>query len=754
MTNHRFYLDEVPEAVSFDAETHAGLALLISASLPNGTFVRLFDNYEPLGSKKMIYWIWNLLRSDSGSSRHTAHNDRIGTVYNLTHEFGAFAKPAFLSGSLSDKALKEYWKSRTKRVGRFRVKLYPHKALIIENVKDRHKVYVFDAANFYKTEEGTLSLDDASQRFLHAKKLRGVNRARLGTSLTYWRKTGINRIGKYCDRDAQLTRQLTEILYTNMKETLGVIPRYLFSPASFTKAWLDAKHPEYKYRFVKQYRKGVLTSPMGFTRNDIEFIFHCYNGGMFLTKTFGHVKNVSLADLRSAYPYEIANLYKLDNVEKVYVNDYHSDPRILYSFYEVELQLIEDCPMAYRHNHDTLIYPISGRPIKMWLTGLELRSYIDHVFNHPVLNPRDEIKRGEIPSESIEYPRVIRGIELWLKPGAVHELAFPELRSIFDKRAKLKEKFEASGKKDSALDAQQWLLKLVMNSGYGTEHQHRPNFTPFTNFVWSSYITAGCRVAMWQMMWAVGVENVVSVMTDGILYKFGRGNNYWEREASKKTGLGGIEFKVPYGTADATIYQTGVYVLKHHNGKSEIRTRSFPKKALAKALRTARGSVCWVGYKHMVTLTEALRASEDDRFESVQRANRVYVKWHPLKLKSNNDRRIIDAPFKFQHWRKYSVPSYPLVVTTNPVDLRSLPINQFVSWEWVQYIERMKPVWAVENAFCYLMNTQVPANATCSQIDAIAAQAELVVAKLSLPQLERVRKGEMELPVLVLPPAS
>ena len=102
----------------------------------------------------------------------------------------------------------------------------------------------------------------------------------------------------------------------------------------------------------------------------------------------------------------------------------------------------------------------------------------------------------------------MRGGVAWQQEKEEYENPFAWIKEVYYARRKIKEMDKE--------DIKQWALKIAMNGAYGKTAQKKKGRGTLTNFFYASYITAGTRVQIYDVM-VQKPESIVEVATDSIL---------------------------------------------------------------------------------------------------------------------------------------------------------------------------------------------------------------------------------------------
>jgi len=469
--------------IGMDTETHKGYCKLICDSE---------------GNYKLCESINDILTFIT----HERYRNKHIFFYNLH-----FDTEAILKYLPMDKLHTLYSKGKTQYDG-YTITYIPKKLLRIS--KDKHTVRCYDLEQFYD-----VSLEKAATKYLNEHKLScPFDRDAINTDITIWQNYQ-NTLIQYCIQDAVLTKKLGVILQETIKKHMKFNPKDYISKASLSKRYfrLYCDIPD-----IRKIRKEILRAA-----------FYAYKGGRFELIRKGYFPYAELYDIKSAYPYEIANLIDITKGKWQYVKNYN--PEAYYGFYVVDLSLkyrhIE--PIAYVIKDHLLIYP-----------GGEWRSIIT----------KSEL---ELLKEDKEY-NIIRGYEFY--PDSIEYPFREEINKLYEiKNKELKDSYLYS------------LTKIIMNSLYGcfyekTKRSDGIYVGKLFNPVYAAILTANTRAKVFKLATQYE-DDVIAFATDSILMK--------EKHKIKQgKTLGDWELQA-HGQCVA--FQSGIYQIEN-----EIKSRGIQRK--------------------------------------------------------------------------------------------------------------------------------------------------------------------------------
>ncbi|RLI52731.1 MAG: hypothetical protein DRP09_17310, partial [Candidatus Thorarchaeota archaeon] len=469
--------------VGMDTETYKGYCRLICDS--NGKYLLCSD----------IDSILQFITSRQYENKHIF-------FYNMHFDVEAILK------YLPKDVLYELYERNKAEYELYTIVYIPRKMFRIQHGK--HSIRCYDLEQFYNT-----SLDTAANTYLGVGKMvTPFDRDAINTDWRIWedyRETLIN----YCMQDAILTQKLGVILQENIKRYMKFNPKDYISKASLSKRYfrLYCDIPD-----VKKIPREILRTA-----------FYAYKGGRFELIRKGYFPYAELYDIKSAYPYEIANLIDITRGKWKAVKEYNPDA--YYGFYIVNLSLkyrhIE--PIAYVRRDNLLIYP-----------GGEWKSIIS----------KSEI---ELLEDDKEY-KIIRGYEFYPE-----EIVYPFKNKIEELYS-----VKCSQPKNSYLYS---LSKIIMNALYGcfyekVKKEDGIHTGKLFNPVYATIITANTRAKIYQFG-AQYEDDVIAFATDSVLIK--------EKHKIKEgKQLGDWEKQ---GDGECVAFQSGIYKMQN-----EVKSRGIQKK--------------------------------------------------------------------------------------------------------------------------------------------------------------------------------
>lgn len=585
------FFQHQPEIKGLDTETYKGEIKLICNS--DG------ECYEPIDdSDALIEWIY----------RHSS--DDLNFFYNIKFDLSVILKRYITDGNSKD-----ILSGKNIKIGSYIVSYISGKAFTIKPAGTRNKKYpihrFYDIANFYKDGTATRTLDSVAKEELNEGKNNeelDIDRERIGEESGYY-EAHRSKIIEYCIKDSELTKRLAELRIDTAKQMLGQIPTAWYSNASLSKSYLKLRHPEEAYAFPKL----ILKLPTNQQYKAFELIRNSYYGGLFYDKAFGNLGKLSEVDANSMYPDAIRKLKSIVDAQIFHTTKYEPDAD--YSFYKIKLRYPKDFPFPYRQKTKgayMIIYPFSIDYIETWTTGVEI----------------------EYLREKGADFQIIEGYAIRCKNK---EPAFKDVEELYE----LRKQYKKEGK-----NSLQYLIKITTNAIYGTTAQQNGGFKEFTNFVYSSYITAMSRIKILRKCDQIGWDKVRYIRTDSIAYS----GEY--RESSDQLG----EFKLEWQDEEIISYMSG---LNLRNKRVDAK-RGFGALDADSLLNTTGNEFTLPDKKRPTALKEAIIQHKPDKIGQFENRERT------LHLQSNEVKYVIDGKkLNFETLNKTAVETKPLCVFDN-----------------------------------------------------------------------------------------
>ncbi len=375
-------------------------------------------------------------------------------VWNLKYETGAIIQ------NLPMDNIKELQKLSTTEHNGYKYKVIANKFLGIR--KGNNSIHFYDMSIFY-----LMSLDKAAKLYLNDSKIEMETK----TFSHAYVKDNWDRLAEYCTYDAVLTKRLADNIIKTF-EALDVYPRKLFSVAYVSWQYFSRKCP---YVHVKYYYDNQ--------RDLLNYAMLSYAGGKFEVTRKGP-GYYYLYDIVSAYPYEISNLIDTRMMSIVKSKVYEKEA--IYGF----IHCVMDIPFEVYNPSPVKIsglnfYPVGA--IEKVITKQEYDYLIKQGVDITIVNAWWMFR------DKLEYP----------------------YRSEIKRLLKLKAKYKREGKK-----LEYNTVKKFLNSLYGKfqqmiKHDDYYRAGAAWNPIYSSIITANCRIRM--TAYQQKYKSVVAVHTDSII---------------------------------------------------------------------------------------------------------------------------------------------------------------------------------------------------------------------------------------------
>ena len=349
-------------------------------------------------------------------------------------------------------------------------------------------VSFYDIAQFYSG----WSLDKVARKYLGDYK-NPISGERLGSEKGYYENRK-EEVLEYCRKDSDLTLKAAML----MKETIESV--------KMPRGNLSFRNPISQAKVSEMYIRDNFKYPK--VPEKLEF-FHwlaeqSYHGGIFSTERRGFFDNPLYSyDINSAYPYQMDKLShwangvflhveKPDEVDTRYgwflcefncpyisYPDYTHPYEVEFCYDDVDPEHCETVLM----NPKRVVYPSGKR--RQWVTKIEYEWMLENGFEPEM-----------------------RGGVAWQQEKEEYENPFSWIKEVYYARRAIKE--------EDSEDIRQWALKIAMNGAYGKTAQKKKGRGTLTNFFYASYITAGTRLQICDVMMQKP-ESIVEVATDSIL---------------------------------------------------------------------------------------------------------------------------------------------------------------------------------------------------------------------------------------------
>ena len=363
-------------------------------------------------------------------------------------------------------------------------------------------VSFYDIAQFYSG----WTLDMVAKKYLGDYK-NPIDGERLGSEKGYY-EARKEEVKEYCRKDSELTLKAGML----MKKTIESVrmPRGSLSfrnPISQAKISEMYIHDNFKYPKVPE---------------ALEF-FHwlseqAYHGGIFSTERRGLFSmDLYSYDINSAYPFQMKKLPHWANGQFIHVAK-SDEINTRYGWFLCEF----NCPF--------IPYPDFSHPYEVEYCYDEIDpTHCETVLMNPkrVVYPNG-MRRQWVTKIEYEWMKrmgfepEMRGGVAWQQEKEEYENPFSWIEEVYYARKAIK--------KEDSEDIRQWALKIAMNGAYGKTAQKKKGRGALTNFFYSSYITAGTRVQIYEAIFEKAKfefdklktllysnPNVIEIATDSIL---------------------------------------------------------------------------------------------------------------------------------------------------------------------------------------------------------------------------------------------
>jgi hypothetical protein len=332
--------------------------------------------------------------------------------------------------------------------------------------------YFYDLYNFLDT-----SLDKASKKFLHDKKIDTIDSSRLNTDIKYWEMNKAD-IRKYCIYDAYLTQQLANYFWKILFDNMCYVPKRPFSKGKLSEEYFLSRC---YIPTINNFAFNEDLKSKKFGLKILEYAYNSYFGGRFELLKRGYSEKVYCYDIKSAYPYQMSKLIDFTkgtwNKAKKKIN-----PDAYEGFYKCKIDCKEVyfCPIVYKF-HDLNLY--SNGIFHQFLPKSEIE-FIRNTFDNITIT----IESGyEFFPTELKYP---------LKDEIEHLYSWKEREEDEDIK---------------------YVVKIILNSLYGKTIQITgANKTgKLFNPIYASLITSGTRVKLLELAMQKP-ESIIMFSTDGV----------------------------------------------------------------------------------------------------------------------------------------------------------------------------------------------------------------------------------------------
>lgn len=601
------FFDHIPSVQGFDTETYKGEIKVICTPT---------EYLEPGRSEDLIEWLYK-------------KGEDYNFFYNIKFDFSVILKP-YLNAETKDAARS----GKDIRIGNYRLDYVTDKNFTITptNTKKRPTKHYFDIAQFYRAVHKRYTLDRVGFLYLGERKNAeelGIEAKKIGEVKGYYEENREDVI-KYCQRDAYITMKLGVLLRDSIKKRFGVYPKVLNSQASIAKTYLQIHHESEAYAFwdiINDLNEDQKISAFN-------TVFQCFRGGIFYIYILGKSVGVREVDINSAYPNAIRKLKSVIGQRLAYVREYTPAD---YGFYIVEMVLDGSYPIPFRIKDNEIIYPITIKPVRIYLTGIEVEFFRSRGMD-------------------------VKVVEGWIIDG--NDFEFKDYEALYMERKRMKN-VAKSERDPSFIESEQ--LKTVMNSTYGTFGQSKYGFTKWSNFIYASYITASARLKIYSQLDILRENGCrpISIMTDAIAY-IGPYRVDSDLLGEFKTEILGNKASK---TEEAIIrlYMSGLYSV---NGVP-MRTRSY-EHIEARSLIHAKGHKLTVKVKRSLGVKEAIIQDRIDEIGDLKETSKN------IDLESNLWRYDCTREnLTFEYLRDNAMSTSPQLLDDDKIWQRNYDKNSF-----------------------------------------------------------------------------
>lgn len=448
-------LKSLNQIEGLDTETYQGKAILIATSK---------EYHEPTSFLSILKFL------NSYSKRTTIY-----FTFNLRYDAQAILK------WINDiELLEQLFYSNTIEYESYKIKYIPKKFLSISTKGG--SVYLYDIAQYYLG----YNLNNASKKYLGKSKMEDIDPEQIQNDYEYYLQNR-NKIIQYCRQDALLTKELT-ILMKEYYEKTGFSFRNPVSQAKISELFVRDHYKIPKIsKSIEKYHKIAELS---------------YFGGIFATLKRGLFnKTLYSYDINSAYPDKERMLPNWNNGEFVKVKE----PNTHNSFFGWYLCSLNSPFIPYRYR---------GKPYEIEISYDNINYQDIPLWNYKIIYPKglrtQVITKAEYDflKKHNQYVYFLEGFE-WIPNGKKEPSPFNWIEDTYYQRKEIKRKDKE--------DPKQMVLKHSMNGIYGKTAQHKKLKSSFTNFFYSSYITALTRIQIWEAALSIGLKHIYEIATDSIL---------------------------------------------------------------------------------------------------------------------------------------------------------------------------------------------------------------------------------------------
>lgn len=456
----------------------------------------------------------------------------INTFYNLSYDSEGMLRffPDFVKYLLSKNPevyLKQDLTPGNKQNWFYHIRVIPKKAMFLRTIISPVNRF-YDVAQFYDKEP----LKKVAQRILKDDK-EDFDASKSSLHEYFNNPEYREKVQSYCLHDANLTQRLTAYL---VKAVHSLLPTKNFT----SRASLAGQY------FL---RNGYSVPPK--LRYIFKAFLRTYWGGRFELTKRGFIQDTFTADIKSAYPKHMADLYILTNeLECIQTKTGDWNKQALYSAYRVDLQVPTDNylgPVPVE-SKGPILYPV-GDINDIWIDGETLRylnsenydfqikegvEIFDQHARQSIRKPIEKLFSIKENKKNDEGIRTTAKIMMNGAYGKTIELIDDIVGEIMDL--------------EEATRLNYTIEKILPEGVYATKHTGRFRAGAMFCPPYGSYITAKTRIQALEMASYCGYENTVAIQTDSI--------TTINKPPLESKGLGGWESK---GQLDLAIGKSGFY---------------------------------------------------------------------------------------------------------------------------------------------------------------------------------------------------
>lgn len=262
---------------------------------------------------------------------HSRFRNSFNWFFNIRFDFESIIK------MIDDlEILQELYNNKWIEYGDFKLSYLDGKYI---NIRDKHghSFHFYDIANFLQS-----SLNQAAKDFLGKEKYDVVDARKLNYDLNYW-NNNLDEIIKYCIIDCQLTKEIADYFLRLMEKTVNFVPYKMYSKGSYSQEY-----------FLKNCYIPTINN---IDLKVLEYAYNSYSGGRFELMQRGYFENIYTYDIKSAYPYQMANLIDINKGRWFYTKSFRDNAH--YGYYKCNIVFYHDVLSPFMQRLQGLnTYPI------------------------------------------------------------------------------------------------------------------------------------------------------------------------------------------------------------------------------------------------------------------------------------------------------------------------------------------------------------------------------------------------------------